>query len=124
MVRREGMPEELAGSCAEGTPCRTPPAGESPARVDAGVPGSRPPPEAERPTGEARCQKPSGAKAAGGEQQRGPQHQVKPAAPSEKQAESRAEHVPAKATPAARESGWAVSLGGVRGAARAEGEVR
>jgi RNA-directed DNA polymerase len=49
---------------------------------------------------------------------------VKPAASSEKQSESRAEHVAAKATSAARESGWAEGLGGVRGAARAEGEVR
>ena len=58
MVRRddskpsEGRPTERAESrCA----C---PAGESPARVVAGVPGSRPAPEAERPTGEAWGQKP------------------------------------------------------------------
>lgn len=49
---------------------------------------------------------------------------MKPAASSETQSESRAQHVGAKATPAARESGWAEGLGGVEGAARAEGEVR
>lgn len=76
------------------------------------------------PTGEAWCRKPDVAKAAGGKQQRGPQHEVKPAASSEIQSESRAAHVTAKATFPARESGWAGSLGGVLGAARAEGEVR
>jgi retron-type reverse transcriptase len=59
-----------------------------------------------------------------GEQQRGPQHQVKPAASSEKQPERRAEHVAAKATLSPRESGWGEKLGGVEGAARVEGEVR
>jgi len=49
---------------------------------------------------------------------------VKPAASSEKQSESRAEHVAAKVTFLARESGWVGSLGGVWGAARAEGAVR
>ena len=103
MVRREGI--------------------ASPVRVIAGEPGSRPPPEAERPKGEAWRQKPSAAKAVGGEQQRGPQHQVKPAASSHKQSESRAEHFAAKAKSSARESGWAGGLGGIRGAARAEGAM-
>jgi len=49
---------------------------------------------------------------------------VKPAASSEEQSESRAEHFAAKATPSPRESGWGEGLGGVEGAARAEGEVR
>src|SRR5947208_397145 len=117
MVRREGTavgPTEM--SVEEGVPCCTDPAGESPARVGAGAPGSRPAPEAETPTGEAWCQKPSPTKVGGGEQQRGPQHQVKPAASSQKQSESRAEHVAAKAKFTARESGWAGSLGGVWGA--------
>ena len=124
MVRRddskppEGRPTERAGSrCA----C---PAGESPVRVIAGEPGSRPAPEAERSTGGAWCRKPSAAKAVGGEQQRGPQHQVKPAASSEKQSERRAEHVAVKATSSPRESGWGDGIGGVWGAARAEGQVR
>src|SRR5690348_5083054 len=120
MVRREGNVEEIAEATAEAEPCCTVPAGESPAAVIAGEPRSRPAPEAKRPTGEARCQEPSAAKAARGRQQRGPQHQVKPAASSQKQSESRTEHVPVKATQRAGESGYARSLGGVWGAARAE----
>ena len=121
MVRREGRAEEIAEATAEAEPCCASPVGESPARVIAGEPGSRP---AEMPTGEAWCQKPDVTKVAGGKQQRGPQHEVKPAASSEIQSESRAAHVTAKATFPARESGWAGGLGGVLGAARAEGEVR
>jgi RNA-directed DNA polymerase len=124
MVRREGRAEVSAEATAEAEPCCTVPAGESPAAVIAGEPRSRPPPEAQKPTGEARCQKPSAAKAVRGEQQRGPQHQVKPAASSEEQSESRAEHFAVKATFPARESGWVGSLGGVEGAARAEGAMR
>ena len=124
MVRREGKtPKE--GTESEGTePCCTFPAGESPVRVIAGEPGSRPPPEAERPTGEAWCQKHSAAQAVGMEQQRGPQHQVKPAASSDQQSERRTEHVAVKATFSPRESGWGEKLGGVWGAARVEGEGR
>lgn len=49
---------------------------------------------------------------------------MKPAASSQKQSESRAEHVPAKAMRSAGKSGYAWSLGGVEGAARVEGRVR
>src|SRR5229473_1946457 len=124
MVRREGTEPEIAEATAEPEPCCISSAGESPARVIAGEPGSRPAPEAEMPTGEARCRKPDAVKTVGGKQQRGPQYEVNPAASSESQSESRAAHVTAKATPPARESGWAGGLGGVRGAARAEGERR
>lgn len=57
---------------------------------------------------------------------RGPQHYVKPAASTDSQSESRADHVPAKATSAASESGdvRAAGLGGVWGAARVHGEGR
>lgn len=125
MVRRESTAASSTGKpVEEGVPSCAVPAGESPARVIAGEPGSRPPLEAERPKGEAWRRKPSAARAVGGEQQRGPQHEVKPAASSDKQSESRAEHVPAKAMRTARESGRAGSLGGVLGAARAEGTER
>lgn len=125
MVRREGTAAGPTGRpVAEGVLRCTYPAGESPVRVIAGERGSRPPPEVERPKGEAWRQKPSVAKAVGGKQQRGPQHQVKPAASSELQSGSRAEHVTAKVTSAASESGFAAGPGGVEGAARAEGEVR
>lgn len=124
MVRRDGNGEERAQASAEPVPRCTSPAGESPVRVITGEPGSRPAFEAERPKDEAWCRKPSAAQAVGGEQQRGPQHQVKPAASSELQSESRAEQVAAKATRSAWKSGYAPSLGGVEGAAGAEGEVR
>ncbi len=125
MVRRDDAVKEPSAEAQGDAVSRcTVPAGASPVRVITGEPGSRPPPQVERPKGEARCQKPLAAKAAGGEQQRGPQHQVKPAASSEEQSESRAEHVPAKATQSAGKSGYAPSLGGVWGAARVEGAVR
>jgi len=59
------------------------------------------------------------------EQERGPQHQVKPAASTDKQCGSRAKHVGAKATLAVRKSGAARIEGpaGVEGAARAQGSV-
>ena len=76
------------------------------------------------PTGEAWCRKPSAAKVANGKQVRGPQHQVKPAASSNLQSESRAAHATAKVTSAADESECeAVDLGGAEGAARGYGEV-
>ena len=55
------------------------PAGESPVRVSAGAPGSRPRP-AERSAGRAGCREPLRR-----EQARGPQHEVNPAASSESQ---------------------------------------
>jgi len=60
------------------------------------------------------------------EQPRGPQHQVKPAASTELQRESRAAHVTAKAAFDARQSREqsVSSLSGVWGAARVEGQVR
>lgn len=124
MVRREGNAEEIAEATAEAEPCCTVPAGESPVAVIAGEPRSRLAPEAQKPRGEAQCRKPSETKVSGGKQQRGPQHQVKPAASSEEQSESRAEHFAVKATQRAGKSGYARSLGGVEGAARAEGAMR
>jgi hypothetical protein len=124
MVRREGIAKRAARAASEAEPCCTVPTGESPVRVIAGEPGSRPAPEAERPKGEAWCQKPLAAEAVSGEQARGPQHEVKPAASSLSQSESRAEHVAVKAMFPARESGWGGSLGGVWGAAREHGAAR
>ena len=60
----------------------------------------------------------------GREQARGPQHEVKPAASTEKQSESRAAHVTAKATSVARAPKLATDLGGVLGAARVQGKAR
>ena len=60
----------------------------------------------------------------GGEQARGPQHEVKPAASTEQQSESRAAHVTAKATSIALVLERAIDLGGVWGAARVQGWMR
>jgi hypothetical protein len=120
MVRRDDS-EPTGGRPAEQkaeSRC-TSPAGANPVRVIAGEPGSRPPPETEMSTGEAWRREPRKR-----EQVRGPQHEVKPAASKLSQREGRAAHVTAKATPSARESGWAGDFSGVRGAARGQGEVR
>lgn len=97
----------------------TSPAGASPVPVSAGAPGSRPPPSGRDPVGEAGRRKPLRR-----EQERGPQHQVKPAASTDPQWGSRAAHVTAKATSTRYETGCLVGSPGVEGAARVQGEVR
>ena len=59
-----------------------------------------------------------------GKRVRGPQHEVKPGGSTEKQSESRADHVTAKATFDAPVSEGATGLGGVGGAARVQRGVR
>jgi hypothetical protein len=96
------------------------PAGASPASVSAGAPSSRPQARPETAVARAGCQEPLGR-----EQARGPQPNVKPAASTKLQPESRADHVAAKAMSAAHQSGArAAGLGGVRGAARVHGDER
>src|SRR4029079_669136 len=103
----------------------TSPAGESPASVSAGAPSSRPQAFEEDLDARAGRAKPATRREPhNGEQERGPQHQVKPAAPTEEQSESRAAHFTAKATFIARAPEQAVGLGGVEGAARVQGEER
>jgi RNA-directed DNA polymerase len=89
--------------------------------VIAGEPDSRSTAHAEMGAAEAGRRKPLRR-----EQQRGPQHQVKPAASKDSQRESRAAHVTAKAISRTPRSGElrGRDLSGVRGAARVEGEVR
>jgi hypothetical protein len=123
MRRDDPEPTERRPSVKAGSGCAIP-AGESPVRVSAGAPGSRPPPGVERPTGEARCRKSEATKVVDGEQVRGPQHQVKPAASSHSQSGSRAAHVTAKATPTTRDTGRVEGPGGVWGAARGQGVTR
>jgi len=98
----------------------TEPAGASPARTGIGPSGSRPPARGEIAVAEAGRRKPLRR-----EQERGPQHQVKPAASTEEQCGSRAKHVRAKATHAVEKSGAAPTArpAGVEGAARAQGSV-
>jgi RNA-directed DNA polymerase len=121
MVRREEIDQTAERSARDSISRCTTPAGESPVRVSAGAPGSRP--QASRRDLDVRAgrQKPLRR-----EQERGPQHEVKPAASSHSQWESRAEHVAAKATFNAPKTGEgrAVNLPGVLGAARVQGDVR
>ncbi len=107
------------------------PAGGSPVQEDAGVPGSRSQARGESRVSRAGCHKPNEQlelfELTDGEQARGRQHQVKPAASTEKQWESRAAHVTAKATSTDERSGHqilAMDLPGVWGVARVQGSVR
>ena len=115
MVRRDETAGQVSGSTV--SRCSSP-AGASPVSVSAGAPSSRPQASVERPVAQAGCQKPLRRKPA-----RGPQHQVKPAASTDSQSESRAGHVAAKAMSAIPQSGGVrvAGLGGVWGAARVQG---
>jgi RNA-directed DNA polymerase len=115
MVRRDDAkrPQGPDASC-----CASP-TGASPVPVSVGAPGSRPPARGEIPGAEARRQEPRE-----GEQERGPQHEVKPAASTDKQWGSRAAHVTAKATRDDRVPKRSARPSGVRGAARVQGEAR
>ena len=115
MVRREEAVRSSATSCCSS------PAGASPASVSAGAPSSRPQVSRESAVARAGCRKPLRRKPA-----RGPQHQVKPAASTDLPPESRAGHVAAKAMSRAPQSGEvrARGHGGVRGAARVQGDER
>ena len=74
---------------------------------------------------QAGCQKPkTGAVSVDGEQACGPQHKVKSAASSDKQSESRAAHVTAKAMLSVFTPDGAMSFGGVWDVARAQRVVR
>ena len=114
MVRREE-----ADRASSASRCSSP-AGASPVSVSAGAPSSRPQASGESAMAQAGCQKPLRREPA-----RGPQHQVKPAASTNSQSESRADHVAVKAMSAVSQSGdHAAGLGGVGGAARVQGEER
>jgi hypothetical protein len=121
MVRPEETDREAPGGGGSAVSCCTAPAGESPARVSSGAPGSRPRARPRMDRVQAGRQEPLRR-----EQERGPQHQVKPAASSEKQRGSRAAHVTAKATSTAQSSRKESAGGpsGVGGAARVPGAMR
>ncbi len=125
MVRRD--PTERPASSEDrsfAARCASP-AGASPASVSAGAPSSRPQASGETPVSRAGRQEPvMRREPSSGEQARGPQHEVKPAASKEKQSGSRAAHVTAKATPEVRAPERIAGPGGVRGAARVQGEAR
>ena len=124
MVRRE---EDARSSAADerASPSCASPAGESPVPVSAEAPGSRPQAPGESPVSRAGHRKPADGNVPPGRKRvRGPQHEVKPGASTEKQSGSRAAHVTAKATSRAPVSERARDLGGVWGAARVQGEAR
>jgi hypothetical protein len=95
------------------------PAGESPAPVGAGAPGSRPQAGGETLQARAGCRKPLRRK-----QPRGPQREVNAAASSDVQRESRAGHVAAKAMFDGPVPECPSGLPGVWAVARVEGSSR
>ena len=125
MVRHEAKarlnPQGRGGVAA----CCACPTGESPVPVGVGAPGSRPQVLEGDLCARAGCHKPVRRREPrSGEQARGPQHEVKPAASTDLQPAGRAAHVTAKATPLAQEPKRAGGCGGVWGAARVQGQVR
>jgi len=125
MVRRDGEARPLEVGGGGTSPGCTSPAGGSPASVSAGAPSSRPPAAQGDRAVEAGRQEPVRRRELrSGEQARGPQHEVKPAASTDEQSGSRAAHVTAKATSAAPRPEGVAGSGGVRGAARVQGGVR
>jgi RNA-directed DNA polymerase len=101
------------------------PTGESPVPVGVGAPGSRPQVVEGDLCARAGRQKPVRRRESrSGEQARGPQHEVKPAASTDLQPAGRAAHVTAKATSPERVPKRADGCGGVRGAARVQGVER
>jgi hypothetical protein len=125
MVRRDAMADFFASSAERANACCAPPVGANPKPVSIGAPGSRP------QVGEGDLQTQAGyqksvrwRKPFSGEQTRGPQHEVKPAASTKSQPTGRAAHVTAKATSQARVPKLAGDCGGVRGAARVPGGVQ
>ena len=125
MVRREADRRRLAVAGRRLSACCASPAGESPAPVSIGAPDSRPQVSEGDLHARAGCQKPVRRReSCSGEQARGPQHEVKPAASTHLQSGGRAAHVTAKATSTTRAPKRVADSGGVWGAARVQGEVR
>jgi hypothetical protein len=125
MVRHEAkarLNPQGGGSAAACCAC---PTGESPVPVGVGAPGSRPQVVEGDLCARAGRQKPvKRRKPCNGEQARGAQHEVKPAASTDLQPAGRAAHVTAKATSPERDPKREGGCGGVRGAARVQGQVR
>jgi hypothetical protein len=124
MVRRDAE-EVLIPAKGEATlACCATPTDESPVPVGVGAPGSRPQVVEGDLRARAGRRKPvRWRKPRSGEQARGPQHEVKPAASTHLQPAGRAAHVTAKATSLALEPKRARGCGGVGGAARVQGVV-
>ena len=125
MVRRDDVGVRAGLPGAQPPSGCVDPAGASPVPVSARASGSRPQVVGGDPLARAGCQEPAARTVrVGGEQARGPQHEVKPAASTYTQSEGRAAHFTAKATLVARDTKRDASLGGVWGAARVQGSTR
>jgi RNA-directed DNA polymerase len=125
MVRHEAKARLNPKGEGSAAACCASPTGESPVPVGVGAPGSRPQVVEGDLCARAGCQEPvRRRKPRSGEQARGPQHEVKPAASTDLQPAGRAAHVTAKATPLAQEPKRAGGCGGVWGAARVQGLER
>ena len=125
MVRRDAEARLIPEGGGLTLACCVTPTGESPVPVSVGAPGSGPQAVEGDLCARAGRQKPvRRRKPRSGEQARGPQHEVKPAASTDLQPAGRAAHVTAKATPLAFEPKRAGGCGGVWGAARVQGQVR
>ncbi len=99
--------------------------GVSPLPVSAGAPGSRSGVRGEILASQAGCRKPNRRVfRRDGEQARGPQHKVKPAASSDSRSGSRAAHFTAKAMFVTLYPDGVMNSGGVWGAARVQRDVR
>jgi hypothetical protein len=124
MVRHEARARLNPPGRGWAAACCACPTGESPVPVGVGAPGSRPQVVEGDLCARAGCQKPVRRREPrSGEQARGPQHHVKPAASTQLQPAGRAAHVTAKATSLAQEPKRAGGCGGVWGAARVQGQV-
>ena len=125
MVRRDVVVCLSASVGETAIACCASPAGASPAPVSIGAPGSRPQVVKGDLQAQAGYQKSvRWREPLSGEQTRGPQHKVKPAASTDLQPTGRADHFTAKATSHARVPKLAGGCGGVKGAARVSGEER
>jgi hypothetical protein len=125
MVRHEAKARLNPQGEGSAAACCASPTGESPVPVGVGAPGSRPQVVEGDLCARAGRQKPvRRRKPRSGEQARGPQHEVKPAASTDLQPAGRAAHVTAKATPLAQEPKRAGGCGGVWGVARVQGLER
>jgi hypothetical protein len=124
MVRHEAKARLNLQGVGSAAACCACPTGESPVPVGVGAPGSRPQ-AAEGDLGaRAGRRKPVKRREPySGEQARGPQHEVKPAASTHLQPAGRAAHVTAKATSPGRDPKRAGGCGGVWGAARVQGQA-
>ena len=125
MVRRDVEQGVIPEGGGPSLTCCATPTGESPVPVGVGAPGSRPQVVEGDLCARAGRQKPVRRRELrSGEQARGPQHQVKPAASTDLQPAGRAAHFTAKATSLAQGPKHAGGCGGVWGAARVQGVER